>query len=94
MEKLRALMADGAAWLAASTPREKRLLAMAARRQRALIVLIAYAQLLLRHPQGRKTSLEEKQLDFEKISRLAAGFGAQEQWSAAARGAPAAEPPG
>ena len=30
MEKIRALIADGRAWIAAATPRERRLLAMAA----------------------------------------------------------------
>ena len=78
MEKLRALLTDAQAWLAASTPREKRLLAMAAGGIALFIVLIAWASFssAIRKAQ---TSLEEKQLDFEKISRLAAGYGAQEQ---------------
>jgi type II secretory pathway component PulM len=78
MEKLRALLADAQAWLAASTPREKRLLALAGGGVALFIVLIAYASFssAIRKAQA---ALEEKQLDFEKISRLASGYGVQEQ---------------
>jgi type II secretory pathway component PulM len=78
MEKLRALLADAQAWLAAATPREKRLLALAAGGVVLFIALIGYASFssAIRKAQA---SLDEKQLDFEKISRLAAGYGAQEQ---------------
>ena len=78
MEKLRALWVDAQAWLAAATPREKRLLAMAAGGVTLFIALIFWAS--FRGAINRaQTSLEEKQLDFEKIARLSAGYGQQEQ---------------
>ncbi len=78
MEKLRALLADAQAWLAAATPRERRLLALAAGGVLAFVVLIGWATFSssIRKAQD---SLDEKRDDFEKISRLAAGYGAQEQ---------------
>jgi general secretion pathway protein M len=78
MEKLRALLADALTWLAAASPREKRLLALAAGGVLVFIVLIGWASFSssIRRAQG---SLDEKRDDFEKISRLAAGYGAQEQ---------------
>jgi type II secretory pathway component PulM len=78
MEKLRALLADAQAWLAASTPREKRLLAMAAGGIALFIMLIAWASFSSAIRKAH-AALEEKRLDFEKISRLAAGYGVQEQ---------------
>jgi type II secretory pathway component PulM len=78
MEKLRALWADAQAWLAAATPREKRLLALAAGGVALFILLIAYASFSNAIRRAR-IALEDKQGDFEKISRLAAGYGAQEQ---------------
>ena len=78
MDKLRALLADAQAWLSASTPREKRLLATAAGGMLVFIVLIGWASFSssIRKAQA---SLDEKRDDFEKISRLSAGYGAQEQ---------------
>jgi general secretion pathway protein M len=78
MEKFRALLADAQAWLAAASPREKRLLALAAGGVLTFIVLIGWATFSssIRKAQD---SLDEKRDDFEKISRLAAGYGAQEQ---------------
>ena len=78
MEKLRALLADGQAWLAAATPRERRLLALAAAGAVVFAVLIGWASFSssIRRAQD---ALDEKRDDFEKISRLAAGYGAQEQ---------------
>jgi general secretion pathway protein M len=78
MDKLRALIADAQAWLAAATPRERRLLAMAAGGISLFIVFVFWASFssAIRRAQA---SLEEKQQDFEKISRLAAGYSAQEQ---------------
>jgi type II secretory pathway component PulM len=78
MEKLRALWADAQAWLAASTPREKRLLAGVAGGLALFVVLIGYASFASAIRKA-DAALEEKRLDFEKISRLAAGYGAQEQ---------------
>jgi general secretion pathway protein M len=78
MERLRALWADAQAWLAAATPREKRLLAMAAGGVVLFAAFIGWASFRASISRA-ETSLEEKQGDFEKISRLAAGYGALEQ---------------
>lgn len=78
MEKLRALWADAQAWLSAATPREKRLLALSAGAAVIFFVLIGYASFAGAIRKAQAT-LDEKRLDFEKISRLAAGYGAQEQ---------------
>ncbi len=76
--RLRALWADAQAWLSAASPRERRLLALAAGGVLLFIVLISYASFssAIRRAQA---NLDEKRSDFEKISRLAAGYGAQEQ---------------
>ena len=78
MEKLRALWADAQAWLAAASPRERRLLAMAAGGVLLFVVLVSYAAFSSAIRRA-ETALEEKRGDFDKISRLAAGYGAQEQ---------------
>jgi general secretion pathway protein M len=78
MERLRALLADSQVWLAAASPREKRLLTMAAGGAALFIALIFYASFAAAIGRA-KAALDEKRLDFEKISRLAAGYGAQEQ---------------
>jgi general secretion pathway protein M len=78
MEKLRALLADSQTWLAAASPREKRLLALSAGGVALLIALIFYASFAAAIGRAQ-AALDEKRLDFEKISRLAAGYGAQEQ---------------
>ena len=78
MDKLRALLADAQVWLAAASPREKRLLAMASAGALIFVVLIAWAT-FSSSIRKAETSLDEKHEDFEKISRLAAGYGQQEQ---------------
>jgi len=78
MEKLRALWADAQAWLAAATPREKRLLALSAAALALFVAFIGWASFRSSISHG-ETALEEKQLDFQKISQLAAGYGQQEQ---------------
>lgn len=78
MEKVRALWADAQAWLAAATPREKRLLALAASGLVLFMAFIGWASFRSSIAHAA-TALEEKQLDFEKISQLAAGYGLQEQ---------------
>jgi type II secretory pathway component PulM len=78
MDKVRALIADAQAWLAAATPRERRLLAMASSGIALFIVFVfwvSFSSAIRRAQSG----LEEKQQDFDKISRLSAGFAAQEQ---------------
>ena len=78
MDKLKALLADAQAWLQAASPREKRLLALAAGGVLLFIVLIGYASFSASIRKAQ-SALEEKQEAFEKISRLSAGYGAQEQ---------------
>lgn len=78
MDRIRALLADLQAWLAAASPREKRLLAMASGGVLLFIVLIGWASFSSAINKAQIT-LEEKHDDFDKISRLAAGYGAQEQ---------------
>jgi type II secretory pathway component PulM len=78
MDKVRALIADAQAWLAAATPRERRLLAMASSGIALFVVFIFWVSFssAIRKAQG---NLAEKQLDFEKISQLSSGFATQEQ---------------
>ena len=78
LDRLRALWADGQAWLAAATPREKRLLFLAAGGVALFVFLIGWAS-FRSSIRRAETALEEKRLDFAKISRLAAGYGQQEQ---------------
>jgi type II secretory pathway component PulM len=78
MDRIRALLADLQAWLAAASPRERRLLALAAGGVFLFIVLVGWASFSssIRKAQA---NLDEKQEDFDKISRLASGYSAQEQ---------------
>jgi general secretion pathway protein M len=78
MDKLRAFISDGQAWLAAATPRERRLLAMASAGVALFIVFVFWVSFssAIRKAQ---TTLEEKQQDFEKIALLSAGYSSQEQ---------------
>ena len=78
MDRLRAWWTDAQAWLAAASPRERRLMLLAAGAALLFLVLIGYASFssAIRRAEA---ALDEKRTDFEKISRLAAGYGAQEQ---------------
>ena len=78
MDKLRAWWADAQAWLSAATPRERRLLALAASGVVLFVVLVTWASFssAIRRAQA---SLDEKRSDFEKISRLASGYNALER---------------
>src|SRR5258708_23890506 len=78
MEKIRALLADAQTWLSAASPREKRLLAFAAGGFLLFVVLIVWASFSSSIRKAQIT-LDEKRDDFEKISRLAAGYGLPEQ---------------
>ncbi|HZX96798.1 MAG TPA: type II secretion system protein GspM [Myxococcales bacterium] len=78
MGKLRALWADAQAWLAAASPRERRLLAMAAGGVLLFVVLVTWASFSSASSRAQ-AALEEKREDFEKISRLSAGYNAQER---------------
>src|SRR5256885_8253756 len=78
MDRIRAWWADAQAWLAAASPRERRLIMLAGGGVLLFIVLVTYASFsgAIRRAE---TALDEKRADFEKISRLAAGYGALEQ---------------
>jgi len=78
LDRIRALWADAQAWLAAATPRERRLVLMAGSGLLLFVVLIVWASFTAAIRRA-ESALEDKRTDFEKISRLAAGYGAQEQ---------------
>ena len=78
MEKLRALYADLQAWLQAASPRERRLLALAAGGVAVFIILVTWGSFGSAISKAQN-SLDEKQVDFDKIARLSAGYGALEQ---------------
>jgi len=78
LDRIRALWADAQAWLAAATPRERRLVLMTAGGILLFVVLIVWGSFTAAIRRAG-SALEEKRADFEKISRLAAGYGAQEQ---------------
>jgi type II secretory pathway component PulM len=78
LDRIRALWADAQAWLAAASPRERRLVLLAGGGVILFVVLITWASFAAAIRRS-ESALEEKRTDFEKISRLAAGYGAQEQ---------------
>src|SRR2546428_557457 len=73
MDRIRAWWADAQAWLAAATPRERRLIMLAGGGVLLFIVLVTYASFSAAIRRA-ETALDEKRADFEKISRLAAGY--------------------
>jgi len=78
LDRIRALSADAQAWIAAASPRERRLVLMAAGGVLLFVVLIAWASFSAAIRRA-EFALDDKRADFEKISRLAGGYGAQEQ---------------
>lgn len=78
MDKLREWLADAQAWLGGASPRERRLLGLSAAGVLVFVVLIGWAS-FSSATRRAQAALDEKRQDFEKISRLAAGYGAQEQ---------------
>jgi general secretion pathway protein M len=78
LDRLRALWADAQTWLAAASPRERRLLLLAGGGVLLFLVLVSWGAFTAAI-HGAEASLDEKRSDFEKISRLAAGYGALEQ---------------
>jgi type II secretory pathway component PulM len=78
IDRVRAWLADAQVWLAAASPRERRMILLGGGAIVIFLLLIGYASFAaaIRHAE---TILEEKRSDFEKISALAAGYGAQEQ---------------
>ena len=78
MERLRALWADAQTWLSSATPRERRLLLLAGGGVLLFVVLIGWVS-FSSAIRNAEASLDDKRSDFEKISRLAAGYNALEQ---------------
>lgn len=78
MEKIRASLSDLQEYLSAASPREKRLISLAGGGVAVFIVLIAYAS-FASAVRKAESALDEKRLDFEKVSQLSAGYNAQEQ---------------
>jgi len=78
MERLRALFGNAQQYLAAASPREKRLVYGASAAVLVFAVLIGWAS-FSSAIRKRESSLEEKRVDFEKVQKLAAGYSVQEQ---------------
>ena len=78
MEPIKKLLSDASEYLAAASPREKRMVAFAGFGIVAFILFIVAAS-FSSAINKRRDALEEKQGDFEKVQRLAADFGAREQ---------------
>jgi type II secretory pathway component PulM len=77
MEKLRVLLANVTDYVAAASPREKRLIWLAAGGVLFFMIAIAYGS-FSSTIRRRVDSLDEKRLAFEKVQRLAQTFGVQE----------------
>jgi len=78
MEKLRSLIADAQQYLAAASPRERRLvgfMALGVTLFLLLVIWLGFGSSIRRH----EDALEEKRSFFEKVQRLSAGFGREEQ---------------
>ncbi len=78
MERIKQLIADAQAYVAAASPREKRMLTFGAAGVVLFIVLIAYAS-FSSSIRKANDALEEKRLDFDRISVLAATYNQEEQ---------------
>jgi general secretion pathway protein M len=78
MERLRALITDAVQYVQNASPRERRLLLLAGGGAVAFLLLvlwIGFGSSIRRH----ESALDEKRSSFEKVQRLAAGYGQQEQ---------------
>jgi general secretion pathway protein M len=78
MEKIRALLGDAQQYLAAASPRERRLIGFMAAGVVAfllLVIWIGFGSSIRKH----EDNLEEKRGFFEKVQKLSAGFGREEQ---------------
>jgi type II secretory pathway component PulM len=78
MEKLRELLGQGADYVAAASPREKRMIAFAAGGVVVFFLFILYVSFSSSIRKSEDT-LEEKRLAFEKVQRLAQNFGEKQQ---------------
>jgi len=78
MERVRALISDAVQYVQNASPRERRLLLFAGGGVVAFLLLVLWAGFgssIRRH----EAALDEKRSAFEKVQRLAAGYGQQEQ---------------
>ena len=78
MEKIRALLGDAQQYLAAASPRERRLIGFMAAGVTGfllLVIWIGFSSSIRKH----EDTLEEKRGFFEKVQKLAGGFGREEQ---------------
>ncbi len=78
MDRLRALIADAIQYVQNASPRERRLILLAGAGALAFLLLVLWAGFgssISRH----EDSLAEKRSNFDKVQRLAAGYGQQEQ---------------
>jgi len=78
MERLKKLFSDASDYLAAASPREKRMVTFAVVGVVVFIVLVVFTS-FSNTIRKKQDALEEKQGDFDKVQRLAADFGAREQ---------------
>ena len=78
MERLRALIADALQYVQNASPRERRLLLFAGGGVLAFLLLVLWAG-FGRSITRQEDGLSEKRASFEKVQRLAAGYGQQEQ---------------
>jgi general secretion pathway protein M len=78
VEKLRSLFADAQQYMAAASPRERRLIGFTALGVTAFLLLIiwlGFGSSIRKH----EDALEEKRSSFESVQKLSAGFGREEQ---------------
>ncbi len=78
MEKLREVLGQAADYVAAASPREKRMIVFAAGGVLFFVLFILYVSFsssIRKH----EDTLEEKRVAFEKVQRLAANFGEKQQ---------------
>jgi type II secretory pathway component PulM len=73
MERIRELLGQAADYVAAASPREKRMIALAAGGVLFALLFIVYAS-FSSSIRKREDALEEKRLAFDKIQRLAQGY--------------------
>ena len=78
MEKLREVLGQAADYVAAASPREKRMIVFAAGGVLFFVLFILYVSFSSSIRKSEDT-LEEKRLAFEKVQRLAANFSEKQQ---------------
>ena len=78
MERLRALVTDAVQYVQNASPRERRLLLFAGGGVLAVLLLVLWAG-FGSSIRRQEAALDDKRSSFEKVQRLAAGYGQQEQ---------------